>query len=282
MKLEAVHTIDPATEAHYASYSTFEDISTTRHTHDFYEIFLIAQGSIVHLINDEEILLTDGHLVFIRPDDAHYYRKHTSQTCHLINLAFPAATVSAMANYLGPDCGFPHLLSSQLPPTVMLAPSEKQRVSARLQSLNALSYHQKHRAKLALRLLLMEIFSQYFLLPDDDLTHLPAWLKELCEQMQKPPHFIEGRPALMRLANRSPEYVGRMFKTWLTVTPSEYVNELRLNYAASLLIHTDYPIIDIASDAGFGNLSHFYHLFRARWQASPAQFRKTHRKTLLP
>lgn len=94
--------------------------------------------------------------------------------------------------------------------------------------------------------------------------------------------MVEGRPALMRLANRSPEYVGRAFKAHLGITPSQFINTLRVDYASDLLLHTDQPVIEICHEAGYNNLSHFYHEFKALRQCSPKQFRKMNRRTLLP
>ena len=71
--LRAQDIIDPETEAHY-SFKTIRPlpenhgqiITTVRHDHDFYEVFLITHGRIWHLINDQEQLLIAGDLIFYR------------------------------------------------------------------------------------------------------------------------------------------------------------------------------------------------------------------------
>lgn len=61
------------------------------------------------------------------------------------------------------------------------------------------------------------------------------------------------------------------------MTPTEYVNGLRLAYARHLLKYTDHSVLDISMECGFENPSHFYHLFAASVGHSPAAFRRKFR-----
>lgn len=70
----------------------------------------------------------------------------------------------------------------------------------------------------------------------------------------------------------------RIFKEQYGVTPSEYMNELRIEEAKSRLAETDESIIDIAYSVGFNSLSAFYRLFRKMSGVSPANYRKTRGK----
>jgi len=58
------------------------------------------------------------------------------------------------------------------------------------------------------------------------------------------------------------------------MTPSEYINSLRVNYASNLLINTNTPVIDICYTCGFQNLSYFYRVFKRTYNLSPGDFRK--------
>ncbi len=282
MRLRAVDYIDEAIEGHYASYS-FEQHSTRSHQHDFYEIFLIADGYINHHINQETQLLSAGTLVFIRPDDRHSYTLYGDERYRLINLAFLNTTFLALTDYLGLDAHQEVLLKPHLPPMVHLTAKETNDLSTELSDWGRLLYRDKERSRLALRALLASILSDYFVARGEDYAEdVPQWLMELCQTMTQPEYIIEGRPALMRLANRSPEYVGRAFKAYLDTTPSQFITDLRLDYASDLLLYQDDSVTDICFAVGFGNLSHFYHRFKARWNCSPLTFRKSNRRTLIP
>jgi AraC family transcriptional regulator, dual regulator of chb operon len=282
MRLLATDYIDADIEGHYAFYPQIEYVSTQAHHHDFYEVFLIASGQTVHHINGTSLILNSGTFVFIRPDDKHYYSKHTNQPCELINLAFLSRTFEALADYIGLT-NDDALLTAPMPPMSLLSVAEQNRLIAQFSEWGHLMLRDKARSRVALRALLAQVISQFFITRVDDYADdVPQWLVDVCQQMQHKEHIVGGRDALMQLANRTPEYVGRSFQQYLRITPSQFINNLRLDYASDLLLHTDDPVIDICYDVGFGNLSHFYHLFKARWDCSPKAFRKTNRRTLIP
>ena len=69
-------------------------------------------------------------------------------------------------------------------------------------------------------------------------------------------------------------YVSHLFKELMDNTFVGYVNELRLNHAAMLLVTTDSPIIEIASKSGFNNLSNFNRAFKMYFGKTPSAYRK--------
>jgi len=56
-------------------------------------------------------------------------------------------------------------------------------------------------------------------------------------------------------------------------TPVQLIAEYRLKQAVRLLVDTSSPITDVAYEAGFGDLSHFYRLFKKRFGKNPSQYR---------
>ena len=57
-------------------------------------------------------------------------------------------------------------------------------------------------------------------------------------------------------------YFCRFFKEKAGKTPFSYLNEYRVNQAASQLLSTRLPITEIALNAGFENMSYFIRQFR--------------------
>jgi AraC family cel operon transcriptional repressor len=73
-----------------------------------------------------------------------------------------------------------------------------------------------------------------------------------------------------------------VFKKHFNQTPTEYVNELRLNYSANMLITTDENIPYISMDSGYENLSHYYHLFKNKFGMTTKEFRNQNRANIIP
>ncbi|MGJ3238023.1 MAG: AraC family transcriptional regulator [Anaerolineae bacterium] len=283
MELRAANIIDVEIEGHYGFFPFVEHISTRLHYHDFFEIFLISKGNIAHHINGKVILLSAGHLVFIRPADAHCFKQHENQDCELLNIAFLQNTCISVFDFLNREICDNVLLSPDLPSTTLVSQQNIKSVVRQLEQWGRNLYRDKQQSHLTLKGLLANLLSNYFLTqsPSQD-DAIPAWLQMVCNEMQDRANIIEGRDALLRLANRTPEYIGRSFKQYLNMTPSQFLNNLRLDYAADLLLHTNQSPTDICFEVGFGNLSHFYHLFKDRWQCSPNQYRKQHQQALIP
>lgn len=74
----------------------------------------------------------------------------------------------------------------------------------------------------------------------------------------------------------STSYYSRMFNEISDLTFPEYVNDLRLNYATTLLKNTKSNINDISSQAGFSNVSYFSSQFKRKYAVSPSVYRNTY------
>ena len=65
----------------------------------------------------------------------------------------------------------------------------------------------------------------------------------------------------------------RVFRRLTGMTPYQYLLSARMRRAALELASSRRPVLDIALDSGFGDLSTFNHRFRATFGATPTQYR---------
>jgi len=70
-----------------------------------------------------------------------------------------------------------------------------------------------------------------------------------------------------------------LFRTAAGQTFWDFLNERRMAHAARLLRSGENSVIGVAFSCGFNDLSHFYRLFRKRYQAPPRAWLKQHRVT---
>jgi AraC family transcriptional regulator len=86
-----------------------------------------------------------------------------------------------------------------------------------------------------------------------------------------------GRPLsleeLSALVGISPYHFLRTFKQVAGLTPHQFILRRRLRETALRLRTTREPVLDIALDAGFGDLSNFNHTFRAAFGTTPTNYR---------
>lgn len=102
----------------------------------------------------------------------------------------------------------------------------------------------------------------------------PRWLYQILLDMSHPENFIAGLPRMLEMSHVSQEHLTRIFKKYLGVTPTNYINDLRLKYASDLITKKNIDITDACFASGFNNISHFYHTFKKKYGCSPKQFIK--------
>lgn len=82
--------------------------------------------------------------------------------------------------------------------------------------------------------------------------------------------------ALADLAALSVSGLHRLFKRHTRLTVSEYIAQLRIGKACSLLVSTDKPIAHVAEEVGYGNMSHFNRQFLTIKKMTPREFRRSY------
>ncbi len=83
-------------------------------------------------------------------------------------------------------------------------------------------------------------------------------------------------PEVAAAVRMEPESFRRFFRRTVRAAFSDYLIELRLNYAGRLLRESSRSVSEIALESGFRNLSNFNRLFRTRRNLSPREYRKLH------
>jgi AraC family cel operon transcriptional repressor len=246
------------------------------HTHDFPEIFWLERGEGWHHINGVRRRVRARDLIFVRPEDCHRLEACDATGFTLVNLAYdPRVRAELLARH---PKALRHLLrpSGQLPCRVELAPAL---VAALRQQVMRLG--QTDEAQIDLEYFLLGLHQQVRRSAGADPTPMPEWLRRACDEIRRPEVFAQGTAGFGLVAGRSAEHVARTVRAVFGLTPSAYINRLRMDHAARELRFTARPIADIALDCGLSNLSHFYALFRAAHGHTPRAYRLAYNRTVI-
>ncbi|BCN29417.1 AraC family transcriptional regulator [Anaeromicropila herbilytica] len=238
------------------------------HTHDFYEVFFILDGKAIHNVNNEIQLLVKGSFVFIRPEDCHRYSFFNSFDMKMISCAFSSQLIMKACEYLNVDVS--NLHRPILPYHIVLEGSEYWEIEKKLNMIGKKEIGEERR--------------QYFLsiLPwiiykvmeseNQQQKVLPIWFRNLLEKMDQKENYISGLKQFLSISGVSQEHLTRECRRYLGMSPTEYVNMKRLNYAAELLLERKYEILDICYMCGYNNVGYFYKVFKKQFQCTPYQF----------
>jgi AraC family cel operon transcriptional repressor len=240
------------------------------HAHDFAEVFWISQGSCIHYINGTERVMHARELYLIRPQrDTHALRIERAPFT-LFNVAFPAAILNDLCQR------YPvmHKLwrQTQAQPTLLhLTETELQCLDSA-----AIELLRTAQDRMLLDCFLLGMINSFRRSHTDPWRACPPWLQEAVRAMRQPENMSEGIPAFLKYCRRSPAHVARMLKKHTGMTPSDVVNQARLEYAAARLQDPGSKIQNIALDCGFNSLSYFYRVFHRRYGLTPRHYRQQH------
>ncbi|GGJ27115.1 AraC family transcriptional regulator [Deinococcus roseus] len=107
------------------------------------------------------------------------------------------------------------------------------------------------------------------------------WPRTLEQVMKQVHDTLEQNPAhpftlkeLARIANITPEYLCRLFKTHTGHPPLEWVRLVRLDRALVLVTRTNYRFSEISHLLGFASPFHFSRRFKSAYGFSPREVRE--------
>ncbi|MEQ1675814.1 MAG: AraC family transcriptional regulator [Chitinophagaceae bacterium] len=82
--------------------------------------------------------------------------------------------------------------------------------------------------------------------------------------------------SLMEMATHchvSPFHFSRLFKTFTSSSPHQFLQAIRLQHAVLLLRNTSMPVADVAFSSGFNSIEYFTAAFRHRYKCPPSKYR---------
>lgn len=96
-------------------------------------------------------------------------------------------------------------------------------------------------------------------------------------------HYAEEirMETLGNLISMTPNAVSRFFKQRTNRSVSDYVNDVRMGYASSLLVDSMKTITEICYECGFNTISNFNRIFKSRKGCTPTEFRESYRKNTI-
>ncbi len=260
-------------------YAVNGNFAKVEHEHVFYEFFLTLNDNVIHVINGKEQLLGTNTLVFVRPGDRHFFKRNNDTDPHFINLAFRKEIADRFFMFLfsrGEELQR-IMLDNPMPPSCILSNREKRHLEFEMNQFSAIDENTKEELQLTLCFFVAEAFSLFaekLLKSTEDSMDMPLWLENVCEKMKNYDNFSEGLPRMLEISGKTHEHLSRSMKKYKNTTVSAFVNNLRLEYVASMLKNSDLSVTELCFESGFNSLDHFEKLFKNKYGVSPSNFRK--------
>jgi AraC family cel operon transcriptional repressor len=244
---------------------------TKVHDHDFHEAFLVLEGRGTHYLNGQALPMAPGDLVAIRPEDRHWFETEAEGSLLFSNMAVSAPWHAACLTVLGREDA-----------AVSRSRALEDRATRELAALMERAGRHEATAPLAATAAWQAVLGHLdpARLREPEATP-PAWLLEWREGVRRhPEHLVEPIAFWQARAGRSPEHLARSCRRYFRQSPSEVINEARVEHAKRLLGTTDAKVITVALEAGFNNMAHFHRLFAKATGATPRRWRRSRGQTV--
>lgn len=237
------------------------------HRHEFLEIFYVLSGSSDHFANDEFFRISMGDAYLFFPQDTHKHIKAGSSKDFLYRdiLILPTFFHSICDGYYGTL--FDDFNNKKMPAKIHLSASELMLFeNLFMQFSNDKGEHTEMLANLIVHEFVSSFLNQKIM---QNTRQLPNWLVTLVSELNRPSNFATPLPDLLSVFHYTKPYLCNTFKKHIGMTITDYFNKNRIDYANSLLTATDHSIAEICEMIGFGNISHFYTLYKKYYHKSP-------------
>lgn len=266
------------------------------HSHEFYEINIITNGSGRHYINNHSIPVKKGDVFMLPPNIVHGY--HNSDNLRMFNLLISTSFFQHLSYETDNIRGLDFLMDIE--PSLRANLAYENHVCIDEHNLEHLMFFLRTMEKLHLKEFSSYSANNY---EKNDYTLMNSLtlyiLTFICNYYDKLPtnkyqknrkknsiflaleyihrnfHEQIAIEKLASLSNLSQSTFLRYFKEIVSVTPGIYIRDLRLSHSKKLLETTEMSIASIATECGFFDSSHYELNFKKIFHCTPKEYRKS-------
>jgi AraC-like DNA-binding protein len=243
------------------------------HWHEFYEITFVLDGHGSQILNGKQLPLRPGTIFFLIPTDIHRVSPAPGNTLEIFNFMFTEELLTEDLRQL--------LLKDELEYYTVLESHRFKAVEAAFCTINTELGQKKPGQGIVIRGALEHIAVELVrsCMENNALAgaglpglHAPSIQRALSyiNNSYRKPLTLEEAAEQAQLA---PNYFSECFHKATGVSFQTYLNNLRMKFAAAMLISSDLPITDICYASGYNTLSHFTRAFKNKYGLTPTSYR---------
>ncbi|MDQ0091534.1 AraC-like DNA-binding protein [Paenibacillus anaericanus] len=254
----------------------------SRHYHNGYEIFYLVSGDICYFIDDKAYQVVGGVLVIINMNVIHKLVNSSGDSFERITLEFKKEFLEGIF----PDNQFIDVLSSFAKglPLINLSGQDQGFIEKRFDKMIH-EYSQKPPGyefylKMLLFELLLFIYRKMDSIPDPPLSEVNLVHKKIFEIVDYLNRHYDEQHTIQQISQKfyiSPSYFCKTFKENTGFTFTEYLNNVRIKEACTLLTRGNVKVAAIAESVGFESLTHFGRIFKEITGMAPLKYRKNYK-----
>lgn len=252
------------------------------HSHNIWELVLFEKGETSNVVNGKEYIAKPGDVFLLGPPHTHAITFRSTPHLHR-DLYYTDEEVRKICAMFSGDL-YEKICSDDIL-TFHMSGNSFQTVIRQAEKLNSLSVIVgKDNGLGTEELKQISVSVLHFtigLYRTKLITNTPAypkWLLDILQILSSPENFTKSVNDIISETYYSHATVSNAFRRYLGVTLSDYLINLRLDYAAELLANTSMTALEICSAVGYDSFSYFIKQFRKKFGVTPHKYRSDSKK----
>ncbi len=253
-----------------------------KHTHNYIEMIYMCSGSTHHIINDNDVILKEGELLFLSQKAVQeiYPAKEDDIAVNLIILPeffdYSLKMMGEEKNLLrdfvidclrGKDeaCGYMHFKVADVLPIQNLLENLIWTIWNKQPNKRSIN-------QATMGLLFLQLMNHMDRMETDSENQNQKLIIEVLGYIEE--HYREGELSeLAKMLNYDLYWLSKEIKRLTGRNYTDLLQEKRLTQAAYLLEHTGMSVMDIGLAVGYDNMSYFHRIFQKKYGMTPRTYR---------
>lgn len=244
------------------------------HCHNYYEIYYLFSGKVLYLIDDEFFEINSGDIVLVNKNKLHMTKKPETIYGENIKVYITDDNMECLGanSQKFKEC-FDYI-------HIVVPENKKKHIDRVFKNLRT---EYKNNDLFSAQLtdnyiyeILSNIYKLIFVDNEDNLGDISTQSNEINIAIRYVYNNYSEKltlPAVAKLVNMNPSYFSRYFKKVTGITFMDYVNNIRIKNAVTLITDTNMSLTDIAQACGFNNQSYFCRQFQKIIGCSAGKYR---------
>lgn len=254
-----------------------------KHSHNYIELSYVYSGSMVHIIDDEKIVIEQGEIILLNQDIEHEIKLTKDKDIILNFIIHPnffdyLLRIGAEQNEIFKFIFHALYSSDNYGECLIFRVSENEAIKAVMESIITKLYQPSLSNNVTLKLYVGMLLVELANHPQQ----MISYRKDSYEKMINGSilnyiriHYKDGSLQELSQLIKQPNYkICKIVKKYTGQTFNQLIQEERLKNSAKILKNTTLPIIDVIASVGYENITYFYKIFRKKYKQSPKEYRK--------
>jgi len=252
------------------------------HKHNYIEIVYVCQGEITHVIENKELTMKPGDLLFMN-HCVHHSMKMAKEQDVAINLVVRPRFFDIPLSMLKKDSILADFLvniirkDTTIPQYLHFQPHGNQAIENLLENIIESVLREKKQEQelnqLTMGLVFLHLLQHINTLGETSTQDYKSILVDTTLQYVNCRYQDANLTELAVMVHRSLSDLSKLIKKYTGHTFQELLQRKRFHKAIELLVDTALPVADIIKLVGYENSTYFYNKFHEKFQTSPREYR---------